>query len=487
MFSTRSFGAAGSCFGNAPGFAQEYSRAGACDELVVERGDKAWGSSSQNPLPAVGTSPRMWFVSPTGNDANPGTIGAPFRTIQRGVDEVANVGLGGTVYVREGIYAEQVVIAASGTPAAEVILRNYPGEAPRIDGTGVTYTWGGLIQVFEHDHIIIQGFEIHNSPIAGIRVAHSDHVTVRGNKTWNTVESGVGIWNSTHAQVLDNEIRLAVHGGSQECLTISGVDGFLVSGNYVTEPAEGTNAGIDIKGASSNGGVFGNFVDDIPRNGIYLDAYDEELHHVDVVGNVSRHCANGITLSAEQDTGVLHHIRVMNNISYDNYQAWPGQGHGNGILLSVLGGGSEHHMYNLWIVNNTCHGNEEAGIYLRENDDRGATVIRNNILADNGAGQILCPDRILHDLSVDHNLSFGTAGTHEVIGSDHLWAEPLFSDGAGADFHLQPASPAIDAGSAAGAPATDFDDQARPCGVAVDLGAFERCLRAPPLVMPYRR
>ena len=432
---------------------------------------------------------QVWYVSPTGDDRNPGTIDEPFLTIQRGVNEIPDDGMGGTVFVRDGTYPEQVVIDASGTPGAEVILRNFPGETPLIDGTEVpdSTVWGGLIQVFENDHIIIEGFEIQNSPIAGIRVAQSDHVTVRGNKTRNTVESGIGIWHSTNARVLDNEIRVAVNGGGQECLTVASVDSFLVSGNYVTEPSQSTNAGIDVKGGSSHGLVIGNFVDDIPRNGIYLDAYSDTLHHVDVIGNVSRHCANGITLSAEQDTGRLHDIRVMNNISYDNYQAWPGQGHGNGILFSVLGTGSEHHMYNLWIVNNTCHGNEEAGINLHENEHRGAVVLRNNILAENGAGQILCPGSTLQDLIVDHNLSFGVQGTDEALGDDHLWADPLFADAAGADFHLRSGSPAIDAGNAAGAPATDLDGQDRPCGRAVDLGAYERCLRAPPIVMPYGR
>jgi hypothetical protein len=46
-----------------------------------------------------------WYVSTSGNDSNPGTLGAPFQTIQH----AANVaGWGDTVMIRGGIYHEQV-------------------------------------------------------------------------------------------------------------------------------------------------------------------------------------------------------------------------------------------------------------------------------------------------------------------------------------------------------------------------------------------
>ena len=44
----------------------------------------------------------------TGNDANNGTAGAPFQTIQAGVDAVVS---GGVVSVAAGTYAENVVIS----------------------------------------------------------------------------------------------------------------------------------------------------------------------------------------------------------------------------------------------------------------------------------------------------------------------------------------------------------------------------------------
>jgi hypothetical protein len=41
------------------------------------------------------------------------------------------------------------------------------------------------------------------------------------------------------------------------------------------------------------------------------------------------------------------------------------------------------------------------------------------------------------------------------------------------DYHLQPRSPCIDAGTSEGAPTTDIEGNGRPCGAGVDMGAYE--------------
>ncbi|MDR0413565.1 MAG: T9SS type A sorting domain-containing protein [Dysgonamonadaceae bacterium] len=75
-----------------------------------------------------------YYVSTTGDDANPGTIDAPFATIQKGVEAAA---AGDIVYVRGGTYKPErrVLINKSGTADARIGLFGYPGETVVIDGS----------------------------------------------------------------------------------------------------------------------------------------------------------------------------------------------------------------------------------------------------------------------------------------------------------------------------------------------------------------
>ena len=90
------------------------------------------------------------YVSPTGSDANDGSIGAPFATLTKARDAADLVKSGGTVnvYLRGGTYylTAPVVfgVADSGTSSAPIIYRRYQLEKPVISGginiTGSTWT-----------------------------------------------------------------------------------------------------------------------------------------------------------------------------------------------------------------------------------------------------------------------------------------------------------------------------------------------------------
>ena len=91
-----------------------------------------------------------YYVSPQGNDSNPGTETRPWLTIAKAADTLR---AGDTVFIRDGTYAPQAPITPknSGTPDKPITYCAYPGEVVTIDGQNVPLSrWYGVIKVINH-------------------------------------------------------------------------------------------------------------------------------------------------------------------------------------------------------------------------------------------------------------------------------------------------------------------------------------------------
>jgi hypothetical protein len=80
------------------------------------------------------SSAPAFYVSTAGNDANDGSLAAPWRTIGFAVHQLQ---AGDTLYVRGGRYDNErnITWTCPGTEEAPVTIKNYPGEHPIIDGS----------------------------------------------------------------------------------------------------------------------------------------------------------------------------------------------------------------------------------------------------------------------------------------------------------------------------------------------------------------
>jgi hypothetical protein len=107
-------------------------------------------------------------------------------------------------------------------------------------------------------------------------------------------------------------------------------------------------------------------------------------------------------------------------------------------------------------VNNTVYDCAGGGIVIN-NPEVKNILVRNNILYQSGQGLRIDASVPSSQLTIDHNLT----------------SDPQFVNATTANFRLQATSPAIDAGSADGAPGFDFDGKSRPAGDGYDIGAFE--------------
>ncbi|MFC4600792.1 fibronectin type III domain-containing protein [Cohnella hongkongensis] len=93
---------------------------------------------SSIPAMPAGAAPTTYYVATNGNDANAGTSGAPFRTIQR----AANVAQAGdTVVIRSGTYRETVTPANSGTSGQPIKFQAEAGATVVVSGTEPVTGW----------------------------------------------------------------------------------------------------------------------------------------------------------------------------------------------------------------------------------------------------------------------------------------------------------------------------------------------------------
>ena len=83
--------------------------------------------------PCLGLYGKAVYVSVSGSNQNPGTFELPFRTIMQGVSEVE---AGDTCFIRQGYYAETVLIdGKTGTSLKPVVIRSFENEQVVLDGS----------------------------------------------------------------------------------------------------------------------------------------------------------------------------------------------------------------------------------------------------------------------------------------------------------------------------------------------------------------
>jgi hypothetical protein len=86
----------------------------------------------------AGQAGTTYYVSINGNDTNPGTIRAPWLTIQNAANTLKP---GATVYVSGGIFRESVNFPTSGRALAPIIFQSYPGQTSRGVPSEVIHCW----------------------------------------------------------------------------------------------------------------------------------------------------------------------------------------------------------------------------------------------------------------------------------------------------------------------------------------------------------
>lgn len=409
-----------------------------------------------------------YYVSPTGNDANPGTFAQPFATLQA---HVAQLQPGDIMNVQPGTYSgfcvgwddpgTSIYGAINGTAAAPITIQAAPGSAAGsvIINTRNAKTADG-IDLESSNYITIQGFTINNATglitRAGIRSVTNQNVVIRNNITDHN-----GTWGifTGFSQNLLIENNITSNSKTQHGIYVSNsadnpvIRGNISFGNYC--------GGIQINADASMGG-----------DGIVTNALIENniIHD------------NGVGGGAAINLDGVQNSRIQNNLLYNN--------HASGIALFQIDGatGSQNNI----VVNNTILMASGSRWALNINTGSIGNLVYNNILLNDGTrGAITIDSSSLPGFVSDYNAvknlmtpddgnSFITLSQWRTTTGQDLHSQvvtsAVFQNAAGLDFHLAAASPVIDAGTTfvtAAAPTKDMEGTLRPSGTSWDIGAYE--------------
>ncbi|BCL18005.1 right-handed parallel beta-helix repeat-containing protein [Micromonospora sagamiensis] len=318
------------------------------------------------------------IVATDGDDANPGTLAQPLRTIQRAHDLVQP---GGTIAVRGGTYAPAVTIKIlkDGTPAQPITLTTYDGERVVIDGENMPYTPGavgssipradrGALHV-EGDWWRFVGLEIVNGPY-GIFGVDTNNGRYERLTTRDNYESGLHIQGASSGnQIID----LDSYGNRDPRKNGESADGLAIK--------EGSGSGNVVRGAR------------LWRNAD--DGFDAWLF--------------------------LSPILIENSVAYDNgYNFWnlpDYTGDGNGFKN---GGGTDPRPAVNHVTRNSMAWGNSAGGFI-DNGNPGALVFERNTAWDNGKAGF---DVSRSTSTVNRNLSVGNAANVSLgnsTGSNNSW------------------------------------------------------------------
>jgi parallel beta-helix repeat protein len=347
-----------------------------------------------------------YYVATYGTDTNPGTIYRPFKTIKKGVDTIR---AGDTLYVRRGIYHEQVRINSSGTPSSPIIISGYPGERPIIDGryilptgpsdwcdpvSGNCLTWSPLIKI-SSNYVTFRNFEVKQSRGRGVQI-NGSHNTVKNCFMQNSRAGGIKSYGSNNL-IEGNKVWLAANyaqyprsastlnwpGGisTQHAhdITIRGNEVFHIWGEGII-PMNSRDIIIE------DNIVYDNFA-----VGIYLATVEGVLIQRNLVYNTNSepflrggNPSTGITFATEvSDTGAWSSNQVViNNIVAGHRQniAWWGEGR-SGALINTL-------IANNTLINAVSNSGDATNIMIDGTEKHENVQIRNNIIVQNTPGTI---------------------------------------------------------------------------------------------------
>jgi hypothetical protein len=281
-----------------------------------------------------------YYVSPTGDDGNPGTIDLPWRTPEHAFRTAI---AGDTVYFREGTYTltqttDFGYVGHDGTPESPIIFSGYPGET-------ATINCNALMSTGEVGPIYVRNKQFN----------YFVDLTFNNYKTGINFETatGGGVVNCTGSTTLKDYL-----GNNDAFVHVHTSDSIIVQNNTITGPGltglSGTFACIVLFGRCDMLSVVNNKCGNAPCGIYYKHGWPEPISYVEV------EIAYNYIWSSNQNPcgGNMNYARIHDNI------IGPACGMGGQTFCNDNGwiGGNYNEIYNNTICSATTTGYDSISL-----------------------------------------------------------------------------------------------------------------------------
>jgi hypothetical protein len=443
------------------------------------------GGVPSNSLPFEVRPGGVFFVSPSGSDDADGSFASPWASVPHARSSLEP---GDTVYLMDGVAqttednaTASLALEAGGEPGRPLAFVAYPGAHPVIGTTDLEF-----------------GTRIPNNPDTYASHWVFAGLTLRGLVT----ALDLGGSGSTDWRIVGNDISCPRGDGQTGCFAASLASHVLFYGNQVHHIA----ADSPQQPSKQYHAVY--FTTDT----VHIDAGWNDLHDNRTCRAIQVHssplcfpdCGSSDNTGFNQYDVLIHDnwingdacdgivvatvdpsqgpVRVYNNILvHVGAGPHPPDGEANYSCIYVAGGtntGPDGKGV-VEVSNNTCYDVgavdptwADAGAFGRGPGSPDLVMeLRNNLVLTLPGQSYFTASTDASLVRGEANLWFGSGPGPDFL-TGNLDADPRFIDLAAFDFHLQPDSPAIDAGVDTSL-AYDFAGLFRPLGVGFDIGAYE--------------
>lgn len=186
------------------------------------------------------------------DDAGPGTRQRPWRTLNRAaVEQAPRPKPGDTIWVRGGVYKEQVILRTGGTAGHPLTIRAFSGEKPAIEGEGKRADGVRLPEDGRADHVVIEGLNLRNFRPGGVGLYVSGRtgVIVRGVEI---SQAGIGVLLNASAkcQLLKSHVH---HCETGNVLVDTACSDVVLADNHVHHNRQGHGLSVYAPGDGVRG------------------------------------------------------------------------------------------------------------------------------------------------------------------------------------------------------------------------------------------